>query len=77
MEKKATELPAFIIKRIPVRFTYDNNYFSDKYQEIPFGGYNTLIKSLIDDVDVKLGVDFLIIRKNIVSWRKGSCSRVL
>lgn len=56
--KKATELPAFIIKRIPVRFTYDNNYFSDKYQGIPFGGYNTLIKSLIDDVDVKLGVDF-------------------
>ena len=56
--KKATELPAFIIKRIPVRFTYDNNYFSDKYQGIPFGGYNTLIKSLIADVDVKLGVDF-------------------
>lgn len=56
--KKATKLPAFIIQRIPVRFTYDNNYFSDKYQGIPFGGYNTLIKSLIDDVDVKLGVDF-------------------
>ena len=44
--RKATELPAFIIKRLPVRFTYDNNYFNDKYQGIPIGGYNNLIDGL-------------------------------
>lgn len=56
--RKCTELPAFIIKRLPVRFVYDNNYFNDKYQGIPVGGYNKLIDGLLDGVGVKTGVDF-------------------
>jgi UDP-galactopyranose mutase len=56
--KKATELPAFIIKRLPVRFTYDNNYFSDKYQGIPIGGYNTIINGLLNGIETKLGIDY-------------------
>jgi UDP-galactopyranose mutase len=56
--RKATDLPPFIIKRLPVRFTYDNNYFNDKYQGIPIGGYNNLIESLIDGVEIKLNTNF-------------------
>lgn len=56
--RKATELPAFIIKRIPFRFTFDNNYFNDKYQGIPEGGYNKLIEALLDGVEVRLGTDY-------------------
>lgn len=56
--RKCTELPAFIIKRLPVRFVYDNNYFNDKYQGIPVGGYNKLVDGLLDGVDVRTGVDF-------------------
>ena len=56
--RPATELPAFIIKRLPVRFTYDNNYFSDKYQGIPIGGYNKLTEGLIGGIDTKTGVDY-------------------
>jgi UDP-galactopyranose mutase len=56
--RKATELPDFIIKRLPVRFTYDNNYFNDSYQGIPKGGYNKLTEGLLKDVEVRLGVDF-------------------
>ncbi len=52
------DLPAFIIRRLPVRFIFDNNYFNDKYQGIPEGGYNKLIDALLDGVEVKLGVDF-------------------
>jgi UDP-galactopyranose mutase len=61
--RKATELPAFIIKRLPVRFTYDNNYFNDKYQGIPNGGYNKLIEGLLEGVEVKLNVDFFADRE--------------
>lgn len=57
--RKCTELPAFIIKRLPVRFTFDNNYFNDKYQGIPEGGYTALIEKMIEGCDVKLGVDYL------------------
>lgn len=57
--RKATELPAFIIRRLPVRLTYDNNYFSDRYQGIPIGGYTRLVASLLDGIDLQLGVDFL------------------
>ena len=57
--QKATELPSFIIKRLPVRFTYDNNYFNDLYQGIPIGGYNKLIDALFEGADIKTGVDFL------------------
>jgi len=57
--RKATELPAFIIKRLPVRFTYDNNYFNDAYQGIPIGGYTRMVENMLEGVDVRLGVDFL------------------
>lgn len=56
--RKATDLPAFIIKRLPVRFTYDNNYFNDKYQGIPTGGYNKLIEGLLEGIETKTNVDF-------------------
>lgn len=56
--RPCTELPAFIIKRLPVRFVYDNNYFNDAYQGIPIGGYNALVEKLLDGVEVKTGVDF-------------------
>lgn len=56
--RKCTDLPAFIIKRLPVRFVYDNNYFNDKYQGIPIGGYNKLIDGLLDGIEVHTGVDF-------------------
>ena len=53
------ELPAFIIKRLPVRYTYDNNYFNDLYQGIPIGGYNVLIDRLFGDCEIETGVDYL------------------
>jgi len=62
--RKATELPAFIIRRLPVRFTFDNNYFSDKYQGIPIGGYTKLIEKLLVGIEVKLGVDYLTLREH-------------
>nr|WP_320118027.1 UDP-galactopyranose mutase [uncultured Marinifilum sp.] len=57
--RPATEIPAFIIKRLPFRFTYNNNYFNDPYQGIPKGGYNVLVENLLKGAEVKLGVDFL------------------
>ena len=57
--RKATELPAFIIKRLPVRFTFDNNYFNDSYQGIPMGGYTGLVEKMLEGVEVRLGVDYL------------------
>jgi UDP-galactopyranose mutase len=57
--KSATELPKEIIKRLPVRFTYDNNYFNDKYQGIPIGGYTQIFEKLLQDIEVKLEVDYL------------------
>jgi len=56
--RKATELPSFIIKRIPLRFIYDNNYFNDLYQGIPIGGYNVLINKLLEKAEIQLGVNF-------------------
>lgn len=56
--RACTELPAFIIKRLPVRFTFDNNYFNDKYQGIPEGGYTALVEKMLDGCDVRLGVDY-------------------
>ncbi|WP_312433443.1 UDP-galactopyranose mutase [Lacrimispora sp.] len=53
------DLPAFIIKRLPVRFTYDNNYFNDLYQGIPIGGYNVIIEKLFEGCDVEMGADYL------------------
>lgn len=56
--RKCTELPAFIIRRLPVRMTFDNNYFNDSYQGIPIGGYNRLIDGLLDGVELRLDTDF-------------------
>lgn len=56
--RKCTELPAFIIKRLPVRMVFDNNYFNDRYQGIPIGGYNKLIDGLLEGIDTQTGVDF-------------------
>lgn len=57
--RDCTELPAFIIKRLPLRFTYDNNYFNDRYQGIPAGGYTAMVERILKGVEVKLGVDYL------------------
>lgn len=56
--RKCTELPAFIIKRLPVRFIHDNNYFNDRYQGIPIGGYNKLIDGLLEGIEIKLNTNF-------------------
>ncbi|HBS3705818.1 TPA: UDP-galactopyranose mutase [Klebsiella quasipneumoniae subsp. quasipneumoniae] len=56
--RQATEIPAFIIKRLPVRFTYDNNYFRDKYQGIPVGGYTQIVDKMLDGIEVLLDTDF-------------------
>ncbi len=53
------ELPAFIIRRLPLRFTYDNNYFNDRYQGIPIGGYTAIVEKLLEGIEVRTGVDFL------------------
>lgn len=60
--RKCTELPAFIIKRLPVRLVFDNNYFNDKYQGIPIGGYNKLIEGLLDGIETHTDVDFSTIK---------------
>ena len=57
------ELPAFIIKRLPLRFTYDNNYFNDRYQGIPIGGYTQMVEKLLEDIDVMTDTDFFEYRK--------------
>ncbi|MBC9910586.1 UDP-galactopyranose mutase [Chitinophaga varians] len=56
--RPAKELPAFIIKRLPLRFTFDNNYFDDKYQGIPVGGYNKIIDKMLDGIEVRLNTDY-------------------
>lgn len=56
--RKCTELPSFIIKRLPVRFTFDNNYFNDAYQGIPLGGYNKIIEGLLSGIETKINTDF-------------------
>ena len=66
--RKCTELPAFIIKRLPVRLVFDNNYFNDKYQGIPVGGYNQLIDGLLEGIECKTGVDFF--HSEYKDWKK-------
>lgn len=61
--RNAKEVPAFIIKRIPLRYTFNNNYFNDRYQGIPVGGYNLLIRKLIEGVEIRLDTNFLENRK--------------
>ena len=57
--RSCTDLPAFIIKRLPVRFVFDNNYFNDAFQGIPIGGYNRLIDGLLEGIECRTGIDFL------------------
>ena len=66
--RPCTELPAFIIRRLPLRFVFDNNYFNDLYQGIPIGGYNVLINKLLDGVETKTNCDFFQEYKD--SWRE-------
>ena len=68
--RKCNELPAFIIKRLPVRFVYDNNYFNDKYQGIPVGGYTQIVEKMLEGAEVRLGVDFFEERESLVASAK-------
>lgn len=63
--RPCNELPSFIIKRLPVRFVYDNNYFNDKYQGIPIGGYTQIIEKMLDGIDVRLNTDFFENREEL------------
>ena len=65
--RSCRELPAFIIRRLPLRFVFDNNYFNDRYQGIPIGGYNKLIDSLLQDIEVRVNTDFLEHRQELTS----------
>lgn len=68
--RACTELPSFIIKRLPVRFTYDNNYFNDKYQGIPIGGYTQIVEKMLEGCDVQLNVDFFEHREELMKSAK-------
>lgn len=68
--RKCTELPAFIIRRLPVRLTFDNNYFNDIYQGIPVGGYNRLIEALLDGVEIRKETDYFSDRKKYDAMAK-------
>ena len=68
--RKCNELPAFIIKRLPVRFTYDNNYFNDRYQGIPIGGYTKIIEKMLSGIEVKLNSNYFSDRKYYESISK-------
>lgn len=66
--RKCKDLPSFIIRRLPVRLVYDNNYFNDKYQGIPIGGYNKLIEGLLDGIECKTDIDFF--NSEYREWKK-------
>ena len=68
--RSCTELPAFIIKRLPVRLTFDNNYFNALYQGIPVGGYTKMVENILDGVEVRLGVDYLKDRETLDTLAK-------
>ena len=71
--RRAADLPAFIIKRLPVRFTYDNNYFNDRYQGVAEGGYTKMIENLLSGIEVRLGVDFFEKREELSAL----CKKIL
>lgn len=71
--RSCTELPAFIIKRLPVRYTYDNNYFNDRYQGIPIGGYTQIIKKLLGSTEVKLNTNFFDVKNELL----GCCNSIV
>ena len=66
--RSCKELPAFIIRRLPVRLSYDNNYFNDRFQGIPVGGYNRLVEGLLEGVECRTGIDFL--QSEYRDWRR-------
>ena len=68
--RRCDELPSFIIKRLPVRFTFDNNYFNDRYQGIPIGGYTQIIEKMLEGVDVRLNYDFFNHREELEKLAK-------
>ena len=72
--RDATSLPAFIIKRLPVRLTYDNNYFNDRWQGIPIGGYNVLIEKLLEGIEIKCSTDFFADRAH---WESCCCDKIV
>ena len=65
--RACTELPAFIIRRLPLRYTYDNNYFNDAYQGIPMGGYNALIDKLLEGIEARINCDFFVRRDELTT----------
>ena len=71
--RPCTELPTFIIKRLPVRFTYDNNYFNDLYQGIPIGGYTQIIEKMLEGIDIKLNCDFFDCKKEL----ENACNKIV
>lgn len=71
--RPASELPAFIIRRLPLRFTYDNNYFDDSYQGIPIGGYNVVIDKMLEGIEVRLNTDYLKHRDEL----NNLCSKII
>ncbi|MBO7633655.1 MAG: UDP-galactopyranose mutase, partial [Lachnospiraceae bacterium] len=68
--RKCSELPSFIIRRLPLRFTYDNNYINDRYQGIPIGGYTAMIAKMLEGIEVRLGCDYFVLKAEY----EGSCS---
>lgn len=68
--RPASELPTFIIKRLPLRFTFDNNYFNDKYQGVPIGGYTQMMEKMLDGIEVMLNIDYFSNRKYFDSLAK-------
>ena len=68
--RPCNELPSFIIKRLPVRFTFDNNYFNDRYQGIPIGGYTKIIEKMLNGIDVRLNYDFFSNKEELESLSK-------
>lgn len=73
--RNCKELPAFIIKRLPLRFTYDNNYFNDRYQGIPIGGYTKIVEKMLEGSDVLLDTDYLNSSKITKALRIKYCLR--
>lgn len=71
--RSCTELPASIIKRLPVRFTYDNNYFNDRYQGIPVDGYTAMIEKMLEGTEVRLGVEF----RDLLAEQPGIAERII
>ena len=65
--RRAEEIPAFVLRRVPLRFTFDNNYFNDPYQGIPVGGYTKVFEKLLDGVEVRLNCDFLAERESLMA----------